>query len=173
MLRANVVGTSCSGKTTLARRIASRLGVPHVELDALYWGRAWQPVPTPLFRERVRAATAQPGWVVDGGYSAVRELTWAHVDTVIWLDYPLPLVLGRYLRRTARRMWSGEEFWPATGNRETLGHLIGRDSLLWWILSTHRERRRRLAEQLASRPELSVFRLRSPRAAERLLRSLG
>jgi len=36
MQRINVVGTSCSGKTTLARSIAATLNMPHVELDALF-----------------------------------------------------------------------------------------------------------------------------------------
>jgi len=36
MQRISVVGTSGSGKTTVARRIAEALGFPHVELDALH-----------------------------------------------------------------------------------------------------------------------------------------
>lgn len=121
MQRVNVVGTSCSGKTTLARRLAARLGVRHVELDALFWGPAWRPMPHEVFRQRVSDATDAPAWVVDGGYSTVRDVTWSRADTVVWLDYPLPLVLARYLRRTVRRLRSGEEFWPGTGNRETMG----------------------------------------------------
>lgn len=173
MERVNVVGTSCSGKTTLARRLAARLGVRHVELDALYWAPEWRPVPHELFRRRVAEATDAPAWVIDGGYSTVRDVTWSRADTIIWLDYPLPLVLGRYLRRTVRRLRSGEEFWPGTGNRETFGHLFGRDSLLWWIVSTHRGRRRRLADALRDRPELTVVRLRSPREAARWLERIG
>ena len=39
--RVNVVGTSASGKTTFARALAERLGVRHVELDALHWQSGW------------------------------------------------------------------------------------------------------------------------------------
>lgn len=37
--RVAIVGTSCSGKSTLARELSRRLGTPHVELDELFWGR--------------------------------------------------------------------------------------------------------------------------------------
>jgi adenylate kinase family enzyme len=36
-----VVGSTGSGKTTFARALAEKLGVPHVEIDALFWQRGW------------------------------------------------------------------------------------------------------------------------------------
>jgi adenylate kinase family enzyme len=38
-----VAGTSGSGKTMLARRIAAVLEIPHIEIDALYHGAGWTP----------------------------------------------------------------------------------------------------------------------------------
>ncbi|HEX5039281.1 MAG TPA: adenylate kinase [Candidatus Limnocylindria bacterium] len=172
MKRVNVVGTSCSGKTTLARAVAHRMGVPHVELDALYWSAGWTPVPDEVFRERVEVAAAGETWVIDGGYSPVRDITWQRVDTVVWLDYPMRTVLWRWARRTVRRMRTAEEFWPGTGNRESLGNALRRDGLLWWILRTHRPRRKRMAAQLAARPDIAVVRLGSPSQADAWLRSL-
>ena len=32
-----VIGSSCSGKTTLAKQIAGELGIQHIELDAIHW----------------------------------------------------------------------------------------------------------------------------------------
>ena len=40
--RVRVVGNSGSGKTTFGRALAQRLGVPHVELDAVLWDAGWQ-----------------------------------------------------------------------------------------------------------------------------------
>jgi tRNA A37 N6-isopentenylltransferase MiaA len=51
-----VVGTSGAGKTTLALELAAILNVPHIELDALHWGREWSVRPD--FAERVVAAVA-------------------------------------------------------------------------------------------------------------------
>jgi adenylate kinase family enzyme len=172
MNRINVVGTSCSGKTTLARTLARRLELPYVELDAHYWGPHWTPVSDAAFQSRVTDAVAGERWVIDGGYSPVRHLTWGRADTVVWLDYPLPLVLWRWLRRTVARVRTGEEFWPGTGNRETVRNVLRRDSLIWYILRTHRRRRRSMAEGLAARPDLRAVRLRSPAEAERWLRSI-
>jgi adenylate kinase family enzyme len=65
-----VVGTSGSGKTTVARELAHRHGVPHVELDALFHGPNWAETPAEEFRRRVAAATDGDGWVVDGNYES-------------------------------------------------------------------------------------------------------
>lgn len=172
MRRINVVGTSCSGKTTLARALADGLGLPHVELDALFWGPNWTPVPDALFHERVAVAAASESWVIDGGYSNIRHLTWARADTVVWLDYPMPLVVHRWARRTLARIGSRDEFWPGTGNRETVRNALKGDGLLWWILRTHRPRRGRLEKALAGRPDLRVMRLRSPRETSSWLASV-
>jgi hypothetical protein len=173
MQRINVVGTSCSGKTTLSRAVAETLALPYVELDALFWGPSWTPVPTAEFRARVARALDRESWVVDGGYSPVRGLIWERVDTVVWLDFPMRTVLRRWARRTVVRLVSRHEFWPGTGNRERVAHLAGRDSLLWWIVRTHRSRRGRLAAQLDARPDITVIRLRSPTESQAWLRSLG
>jgi len=51
-------------------------------------------------------------------------------------------------------------------------HLLQRDGLLWWILSTYRRRRREYPRLLAARPEIAVHRFRSPRAAHAWLAQL-
>lgn len=171
--RVAVVGTSGSDKTTLARRLAERLGVPHVELDAIHWGPNWTPAPADVFRERTAQALSGEAWTVDGNYSAVREIVWPRADTIVWLDYALPVIMGRVMIRTLWRVVTREELW--SGNRERASTaILGRDSIIWWALSTYR-RRRREYPVLFSRPEfahLRVVHLTSPRQARLWLASL-
>lgn len=174
MRRVVVVGTSAVGKTTFARRLAAILGVPHVELDALHWEPGWQAADPAVFHARVRAAVeATEAWVVDGGYSPVRPIVWGRADTVVWLDYPLPTILLRLSRRTLARVISREEIW--NGNRERWRTAFAsRESLYWWVLTTHRGRSRRITAALDS-PEyrhIRAVRFRSPRRAERWLQEL-
>jgi adenylate kinase family enzyme len=91
--RINVVGTSGSGKTTFAIELARRLDVPHIEIDEMFWGPGWTPTSRDALRERLAAALDGPAWVVDGNYGSVRDVVWSRADTVVWLDYPLRLVL--------------------------------------------------------------------------------
>jgi adenylate kinase family enzyme len=175
--RISVVGSTGSGKTTFARKLARRLGVPHVELDALAWGPNWTLVPVDLFKERVARAVEGDAWVIDGNYSGrgARDLVWPRADTVIWLDPPLRVIFARLFGRAVRRIRSGEELWPGTGNRETFrNQFLARDSLFWWALKTYRRRRRELPLLLA-RPEhahLHVLRLRDSAEAEAWLRRM-
>jgi adenylate kinase family enzyme len=123
--RVSVVGNSGSGKSTLARALATRLGVPHIELDALNHQSGWQRLPAVEFRERIDTATAAGGWVVDGNYSAVRDLVWARADTVAWLDPPRRTVMRQVVWRSVHRVAMRVELW--NGNRERWRNLLTRD----------------------------------------------
>jgi hypothetical protein len=102
-------------------------------------------------------------WVVDGNYSKVRDIVWSRVDTVVWLDFALPVIMGRLLWRTLRRVFSREELW--SGNRERfLAQFFSRDSLFLWALRTYWRRRREYPELLerSEHAHLRVVHLRSP-----------
>lgn len=76
-MRFVIVGTSGVGKSTFANALANATGYPFIELDGLYWGKNWRAVPHEKFENSVLASTAGDSWVVDGNYSAVRDVLWA------------------------------------------------------------------------------------------------
>lgn len=169
-MRVLVLGTSCSGKTTLARAIAKKFSLVHTELDELHWGPNW--TPNPNFEERVARAVELDAWVIDGGYSRVRPLLLARADAVIWLNYPMTIVVRRALFRTIRRAWTREPMWA--GNRESFWlSFCSKDSILLWVLTTWRKRRaefKRLFRELENQP-IKLIQFNHPDEAERWLQS--
>ena len=172
LTRAVVIGTSGAGKTTFARALAERMGVPHIEFDAYRHGPNWTETPDDVLRRRVSDATSGGGWVADGNYSVVRDIVWRRAAAVVWLDYPFPLVFWRLFWRTVGRSARREELW--NGNREQLWrHFFTKDSLFLWALRTHRRRKRGIlaAFDMPEYRHLTIFRLRTPAQARRLLKS--
>lgn len=165
-----VIGVSGSGKTTLARQLARKLNLPHVELDALYWEQGWQAAARPVFRGRVRAATAGPAWIVDGNYSRCRDIVWRRATHLVWLDYSLATITRRVLWRTLRRLCTHQELW--NGNRESLENIFGSNSIIWYALSSHRRHRRKYLALLRADAfrHLAVLRLGNPREASNWMR---
>jgi adenylate kinase family enzyme len=135
-----VIGSCCSGKTTLAARLAERLGVPHIEIDALHHGPNWQEATTEELRANVDGALAGlDGWVTDGNYmSKLGTSVIDRADTIVWLDLPLRTLLPRIWRRSRARMRDRVELWNA-GNYETWGGLWELSS---FTVRTHHRRRR-------------------------------
>ena len=150
--RVHVIGTSGSGKTTVARAIADKLGIRHIELDAINWQSEWTDLPKDEFYDRVKEATEEGDWTIDGNYRVVRQLLWDRVDTIVWLDTPFIPVFLRMLWRTIRRIVTREKLWNR--NIEGIDALIGKDSMPLWVLKTHKMRREEYPPLLAS-PELS------------------
>ncbi|MDX1546784.1 MAG: hypothetical protein R3247_07345 [Rhodothermales bacterium] len=170
MERIVVIGSSCAGKTTFARRLARRIGVPHVELDALYWLPGWEGRPREAFRALVAEATAGERWIVDGNYSKARDVVWPRATTAIWLDFAFPRVMARALLRTTRRVVRREVVHG--GNRETFRNaFLHWDGIPLWVLRTFRRRRREYPALLSSAAyaHLHVVVLRRPAEAEQFL----
>jgi adenylate kinase family enzyme len=168
-----VIGTSCSGKTTFAAKLAARLDVRHIELDQLHWLPGWQARTYDEFRQVVQRATDGERWVVDGNYGKVRDITWRRATAIAWLDYSFPVIFFRAITRSIKRIVMREELF--SGNRETFREtFLSRDSILRWVLTTYR-RRRREYPRLFRMPEhahLEIHRIPEPRAAQSFLEEI-
>jgi len=161
---------SGSGKSTVGRALAERLGVPYVELDALVHGPNWTETPNDELRRILEPVLAGEGWVIDGGYRRkIGDLVLEQADVVVWIDLPIRVWFPRLIRRTARRWRRQEELW--NGNRESLRDAIGgRDALIPYAVRMHFSRRRRYPAELARLP---VVRLRTQAAVDAFVRGAG
>ena len=172
--RVVVVGCTGSGKTTVARTLARMLDASHVELDSLNWEPNWTAAATDVFRQRTRDALTGDAWVVDGNYSALRDLIWPRASLLVWLNLPYRVVSWRLLWRTLRRVFTREELW--NGNREEFRtQFLSRDSLFRWQLDSFGRIRRNMPESIAQ-PEhahLEVVVLRSTGEVREWLAGLG
>ncbi len=179
-MRIVVVGTSGAGKTTLARRIAAVLELPHIELDAINWQSGWRDLTRhdpEEFVRRVAEAIQAEAWVLDGNYGPVRDMVWPRATHLIWLDYERPVIMARVISRTLFRAVLRTELWA--GNRERWRQMLRPSHPIRWAWNTWERRRRETAERLAQREcaHLMVLRLRRPsevsRAVELLARAAG
>ena len=165
-----LVGTGGAGKTTLAKRVSERLEIPHIEFDGIRHGPNWTETPDDVFKETLSHRLKDERWVADGNYSFARDIVWPRATTVVWLDYPIRVVMWRLFWRTMRRGVLRQELW--NGNRDRLWwHFFSRQSLFLWAMRKHWRRRRTIPAALGH-PEhahLELVRLRSPKAAHRWL----
>lgn len=169
--RVAVVGAVGSGKSTLAREIARRIDAPHIDLDGLRYQPDWVEEADETFRRKVVDYVGTDKWVIDGNYADVQDLIWVRAQLLVWIDFALPLVLWRLLRRTFRRLLTHEEF---NSNREQFRRVFGSKSILIWAIRSHGPRRRRYEELTKNEryAHLQVVRLRSPSEVRTWLASL-
>ena len=176
-MRIVVIGTSGAGKTKLARTIARRLQLSHIELDALNWQAGWRDLvrsDPAEFDRRVAAAMQADGWVADGNYAVVRDRLWRNASHLVWLDYSRPVIMRRVIGRSLLRVVLRTELWAGTGNRERWHFLLQPTHPIRWAWRTWAALRQE-TEELIERTEyaqINVLRLRRPGHARRAVETL-
>jgi adenylate kinase family enzyme len=160
MKRIAIVGCSGGGKSTLARALGAKLGVPVVHLDALFWKPGWVESERDAFRAAVTEALAPEAWISDGNFTSVADIRFALADTIVWLDQPTALCLWRAFWRAITQFGRARAD-LAPGCPEKIDPEFYR-----YILTWNRDARPRLQEAIDSfAPHAELVRLTSDRAA--------
>jgi adenylate kinase family enzyme len=145
------LGCIGAGKSTLARDLGQRLGLPVVHLDKLWWADATYAIKgsstvrehtlSPLaFRRLQEDITAHDRWIIDGDASSL-DVRLRRADTIVVLDLPRWICAWRVVRRTGK---ARSDYPPDV--RETWRWTI---TLLHWIARTSPHRRRQIFASIA------------------------
>lgn len=171
--RIAVLGVTGSGKSTATRLVAEAIGGRAVDADNdIRWADAavhgaWAIRPDAEQRAIAAEVAAGERWVVAAVPEAVEDLFLPRLDLTLTLDYTPSLTLARLLRRTARRISTGERI--CNGNRETLAEALGPDSILRWWAQTFREKHASALAREAAPDGVPELRLTDPRQLDRVL----
>lgn len=82
-----IIGCGGAGKSTLARKLGEKTGLPVVHLDSIFWLPGWVEMEQSAFDQRLREEMAKPQWIIDGNYNRTMAERVAHCDTIIYLDF--------------------------------------------------------------------------------------
>ena len=156
--RVAIIGPSGSGKSTLARRMGAILGIDVIHLDRVHWRPGWIEPPEEAFRADVSEIVARDRWVIDGNYGRTQALTLPRADTIVWLDFPMPLCMWRIIARLIEYSGVSRPDLPA-GCPETPDWEFTR-----WVWNFPKNERPKIVEKLKSlRADQRLIVLRNPR----------
>lgn len=128
-----VVGSGCSGKTTISRIIGKQLNIKVIEIDAVLYKPNWVERSQDDLRRIIDAETVKDSWVIDGNYRKLYDLTAERADVVIWLNFSFLRVFSRALLRTVNRITDKKDIFP--GCKETFYKaLFTKQSIPWGVL---------------------------------------
>lgn len=102
MKRVMIVGQPGSGKSTFARMLGERTGLPVVHIDLIHWKPGWVEQERGEKTKLCREVHARDEWIFEGGHSVTWQERLDRADTLIWLDFPVWLRTWRVFTRTIK-----------------------------------------------------------------------
>jgi adenylate kinase family enzyme len=164
MKRIAIIGSGGAGKSTLARALQQKLGLPLIHLDAVFWKPGWVETNRAEWLEWQQNAVKAETWIMDGNYGGSMDVRIEAADTIIFLDLPPLLCAFRALKRWLQYQGRTRPDLPE-GCPEAMD--IG---FLKWILEFRRTKRPGILEKLSKLEGKTVIRLRSSAEVKNFLR---
>ena len=167
MERVMIIGCGGAGKSTLARKLGEKTGLPVVHLDQIWWEPGnWQHIEKSEFDERLAEELRKPRWILDGNFNRTIEARLAVCDTVIYLDSPRLVCLKNWLGRVIQN-WGHARADMAEGCAEWFDPEMAK-----WIWKFNKQNRSRYYALLEKTENKNIVILKSRRQAEKFLESL-
>lgn len=168
-----ITGSTCTGKTTLGKKLADRFSIIQIDLDEYHFLPNWVEKEKSQFMNDVLSVTKEKDdWIVSGNYQTIfKDTLWKDATTIILLDYNLGVILRRYFARTYRRVFLKEKC--CGENYETLSRTFSKDSLFLWIFKSYWRRKERMKQWMKTEfPEKEWIVFQHPKEATKFLAQL-
>lgn len=160
-----VLGVSASGKSTFARRLATKMKLPLIHIDELMWKPGWQYIGDEETIRLIKEVSEKDSWIIEGYIEkGAQPDLFNKSDTLVYLDYPAWLPALRYIKRWWQHRTEPRPELPGCPERFSFDFL----KRVYLKKEVYR------LEQLFKKVDYSakIIRLKSPKQAEKLLQSL-
>ena len=167
MKRIIIIGCGGAGKSTLARQLGEKLGLPVVHLDKLFWKPGWVQVSQEEFDDLHRMELAKDRWIMDGNFNRTMPERIARCDTIIYLDFSRFACLRGVLKRVLTTYGTVR---PDMG--EGCPERIDWE-FLKWVWNFNKNKRQRYYQLLNELTHAETIVLKNRRAVKRFLDGLS
>ena len=167
MERVIIIGCGGAGKSTLARILGQKTGLPVVHLDQIFWSPgSWQHLEWEAFDALLLQEFAKSRWIIDRNYNRTMPMRMERCDTVLYLDYNRFVCLAGWLKRVIAN-WgrSRPDMGPDCG--EWLDPEFAK-----WIWNFNRKHRKKYHEMLAQQEDKDIHIFKNRRQLKRFLKTL-
>ena len=167
MERILIIGCGGAGKSTLARKLGEKTGLPVVHLDQIWWSPGnWQHLEREDFDEQLLLELEKPQWIMDGNFNRTIPVRMERCDTVIYLDFSRFACLRNWIGRVIKN-WGHARSDMAEGCKEWFD-----PEFAAWIWNFNKNNRDNYYRMLNEEEGVETIVLKNRRMVKRFLESL-
>lgn len=168
MERIMIIGCGGAGKSTLARALGEKTGLPVVHLDQIWWEPGnWQHLQREEFDRRLYAEMEKPRWILDGNFNRTIEPRLEKCDMVIYLDMSRFVCLKNWLGRVVKN-WGHARIDMAQGCKEWFDPEMAK-----WIWKFNKQNRSRYYDLLGRLEGKQIVILKSRRQVQQFMKKIS